>query len=172
MKFNKIVSLTFAVACFLSVPVSAAPVQVDMTTGVWTISASDTAGNNWSGSTLTFETQVADNDNWMLSGNFYWESDTGFFGGENFTGTLFSDRSLELEGIELVAPINNIILGQYFAELAPSNNNIINGTWQADVPFIPTNGWTASRAVVPLPAAAWLFGFSLIGLVSLARRCT
>ena len=61
-------------------------------------------------------------------------------------------------------------MGQYFAELALSNNDIVNGTWQSNVPFIPTNGWTASRTVVPVPAAVWLFGSGLIGLVGLARR--
>ncbi len=170
MNFNKSIYIIFTVICFSVASVSATPVAVDMTSGVWTITASDTGGNNWSGSTLTFETQTASNDDWLLSGYFNWESDTGFFGRENFTGTLFLDRSLQLEGFELVPPINNIILGQYFSELALSNNDIINGTWQANVPFIPTNGWTASRAVVPLPATAWLFCSGLLGLIGISKR--
>ena len=39
-----------------------------MTTGVWTITAADTGGNDWSGSTLKFETQVASNDDWLSRG--------------------------------------------------------------------------------------------------------
>ena len=170
MKFSKPIYKLFIVICFSVTSVSAAPVAVDMTSGIWIITASDTAGNDWSGSTLTFETQTESNDDWLLSGYFNWESDTGLFGRENFTGTLFSDRSLQLEGFELVPPINNIILAQYFSELSLSNNDIINGTWQANVPFIPTNGWTASRSVVPLPAAAWLFGTGLLGLIGLSKR--
>ena len=150
MKFNKLIHMSIIVISFFISSVLAAPIVVDMTSGIWTITASDTANNDWSGSTITFETQTANNENWLLSGYFEWKSDTGFFGRENFTGTLFSDRTLQLEGTELVPPINNIILGQYFSELASSNNDIINGTWRANTPFIPTNGWTATRSVTPI----------------------
>jgi hypothetical protein len=170
MKIRNLYHILLICICFTATSVYAAPVSVDMTTGVWTITAADSGGNDWSGSTLKFETQVASNDDWLLSGYFEWTSDTGYFGRENFTGTLFFDRSLQLDGFELVPPTNGIIVGQYFAELALSNNNIVNGTWQSNVPYIPTNGWTASRAVVPVPAAVWLFGSGLIGLIGIAKR--
>lgn len=159
-----------------AVPAYAVPIDVDMTDDVWTITAFDTGGNDWTGSTLIFESQVASVDDWLLSGYFYWESNLGPFGRENFTGTLFSDRSLHLVGMELVAPINGIILGEYFAELAPSGDEIINGTWQADVAFLPTDGWTATRAstqpevAVPEPAILALFGLGLTVLVTMRRR--
>ena len=150
---------------------SAAPIDVDMTSDTWIVTALDTAGNNWSGSTLNFETQVASGDDWLLSGYFYWNNDTGTnYGRENLTGTLSSDRSLSLAGYELVAPISSIIMGEYFAELAPSDAEIINGTWQSNVPYVPTNGWTAARMVVPVPAAVWLFVSGLLGLVGVAKR--
>jgi len=161
MLTKNIISNFLVVSLFTSLFVSAAPVTVDMTNGVWTISAADTGGNDWSGSILRFETQVADNNNSLLSGFFEWTSDTGFFGRENFTGTLFLDRSLQLDGFELVPPSNGIILGQYFADLALSNNDIVDGTWQTNVHFLPTNVWTASRAVVPVSAAVWLFSSGL-----------
>lgn len=170
MILNKIIRMVIIVICFSAVSVSAAPVSVDMTSGIWTITASDTGGNDWSGSQLIFETQVSNNNDWLLTGYFDWITDTGLFGRENFTGTLFEDRSLQLNGFELVPPTNGIIIGQYFSELGLSNNDIVNGTWQANVPFIPTNGWTASRSVVPVPSAIWLFGSGLIGLIGIAKR--
>lgn len=139
-----------------------------MTSGVWTISAFDTGGNDWSGSQLTFKTQTSNNNDWLFTGYFYWTSDTDF-GRENFTGTLFEDRSLQLNGFELVPPTNGIIVGQYFSELGLSNNDIVNGTWRANVSYIPTNGWTASRSVVPVPAAVWLVCSGLIGLIGIAK---
>jgi hypothetical protein len=159
-----------------SVPAYGVPIAVDMTTDVWTITAFDTGGNDWTGSTLNFESQTASADDWLLSGYFYWESDLGPFGRENFTGTLFSDRSLHLVGTELVAPFNGIILGEYFAELALSGDEIINGTWQANVPFLPTDGWTATRATtaqdpaIPEPATLALFGLGLTVLIAMRRR--
>ena len=157
------------VITFTSLAASAAPIPVDMTTGVWTITAFDTGGNDWSGSTLTIETQTAATDDWLLSGYFFWDNGAGAFGRENFTGTLFLDRSLELSGFELVSATSGIIIGDYFADLALSNNDIVDGTWVADGAFLPTDGWTATRPV-PVPAAAWLFGSGLLGLVGMARR--
>ena len=44
---------------------------------------------------------------------------------------------------------------------APGRLDLINGQWD-----------TSSFTVVPVPAAVWLFGSGLLGLVSLARRKT
>ena len=170
MKKSRLLGTVYAcVITVTSLAVSAAPISVDMTTGVWDVTAFDTSGTDWSASTLIFETQTASNDDWLLTGYFDWVGSNGAFGRENFTGTLFLDRSLELSGFEHVPPTSGIILGDYFADLALSNNDIVGGTWQANVPFVPTNGWTATR-VVPVPAAVWLFGSGLIGLVGMARR--
>ena len=150
--------------------VSAAPVSVDMTSGIWTITGSDIAGNNWSGSTINFETQVADNNDWLLSGYFEWVcGNCSAFGRENFTGTLFEDRTMHMEGNEIVQPASGIIPGIYDAELALSNNDIVNGEWGGPV-GIPSNMWTASRAAVPIPAAVWLFGSGLLGLIGIAKK--
>ncbi|MCK9553748.1 VPLPA-CTERM sorting domain-containing protein [Aquamicrobium sp.] len=159
------------VSIFTLQGVAAIPIDIDMTSGTWIVTAFDTAGNNWSGSTLNFESQVASGDDWLLSGYFYWNNETGTsYGRENFAGTLSYDRSLYLEGHELVAPISNIIMGEYFAELSVSDAEIINGTWQSGVPYVPTDGWTAARMVVPVPAAVWLLGSGLLGLVGVAKR--
>jgi len=154
----------------VALSVSAVPVAVDMTSGIWTITGSDVGGNNWSGSTINYETQVADNNDWLLSGYFEWTcGNCTAFGRENFTGTLFEDRTIAMEGTAIVPPSSGLLTGIYSAELALSNNDIVNGEW-GGTGGIPSNMWTASRSAVPIPAAVWLFGSGLFGLVGIARR--
>lgn len=47
-------------------------------------------------------------------------------------------------------------------------NNIANADWT--VPGIVVEGWGMRINAVPIPAAIWLFGSGLIGLIGIARR--
>jgi len=148
-------------------------VMANLVTAPWTITGSDDSGGIW-GETLTFETQASNGANYDLTGFFYWVgsgNQTGAFGRENFTGTLFSDNTLQLNGIEIVSPSNRIIRGIYSGILSASGTEILNGRWGPlgpDGAGIP-GSWSAVQTV-PVPAAAWLFGSGLIGLLTLARR--
>ena len=135
---------------------NAIPVGFDATNGTWIISATDTSGLTWDDSTLIFESQIADGSNYLMGGYFYWIGSNGSFGRENFNGTLFSNNTIQLTGFELVAPTSGIITGNYFAILADSGTEIINGSWSSG---IPSNDWSAvlQAAPVPVPAAVWLF---------------
>lgn len=97
----------------------------------------------------------------MGSGN-----QTGVFGRENFTGTLFSDNTIELTGFEIVTPSNGIVSGIYSGILSASGTEIINGLWGPVGTGIP-GSWSAVQTV-PIPAAAWLFGSGLLGLIGVA----
>ena len=158
MKFIKIVLVTTALV--LTTSANAA-----LTNGYWDVTASGD-GSTWNESVLIFTLQVPDGDNFILNGYFDWVGSGGSnsFGRENFTGTLFSDLSLQLTGFEIDPgqPWDGIGLGVYTAELTPDFTQIINGSWDV------TSTLSAVQ-VVPLPAAVWLFGSGLIGLVSLAR---
>ena len=149
---------------------AAIPAGFDATDGTWIISATDTSGLTWDGSTLNFESQVANGDDFSLEGYFFWEGSNGSFGRENFTGTLFSDNSIELSGFEIVAPASSIVTANYFALLADSGTEIINGSW--DGSGIPSDDWSAVLQVapVPVPAAVWLFGSGLIGLIGMRKK--
>ncbi|OYT19420.1 MAG: hypothetical protein CCU26_11755 [Nitrospira sp. UW-LDO-01] len=147
---------------------SAAPVDVDLTKGTWLVSGTDVSGIRWDSSTLTFESQTAQGDNFSLAGQFNWIGSNGSFGRENFTGTLFPNRELALSGFEIVQPAAGIVLANYFAILAESGKEIVNGSWNGS--GIPSNDWSATLAPVPLPAGVWLFSAGLIGLAGMARR--
>ena len=53
--------------------------------------------------------------------------------------------------------------------LHDADNNSYNATWSFTAQS-PTNYSMTVTTVVPVPAAAWLFGSGLIGLVGLARK--
>lgn len=145
----------------------------NLVTAPWTVTGTDDAGGIW-GESLTFETQVANGGNYDLTGFFYWVgsgNQSSAFGRENFTGTLFADNSLQLNGVEIISPSNRIIRGVYSGVLSTSGTEILNGRWGPlgpDGAGIP-GSWSAVQAV-PIPAAIWLFGSGLIGLLSFARR--
>lgn len=165
MRNKFIVGLLLSLLAYINTA-NAAPLDVDLTTGIWSITAEDNAGITWNDSTIDFQTQIADGDNWLLTGQFYWIGSNGAFGGENFTGTLYLDSSLELFGFELVPPTLGIVLGSYFATLGASGNEILNGSW--DGSGIPSDDWSAVRPI-PLPGAVWLLVSALLGL-RLTRR--
>ena len=144
--------------------------NASLTTAPWTVTGDDDGGGIW-GETLVFETQVANGLDYDLTGYFYWVgsgNQTGAFGRENFTGTLFSDNTIELTGFEIVAPSIGIVLGIYSGMLSASDTEIVNGLWGPVGTGIP-GSWSAVQTV-PVPAAAWLFGGGLLGLIGVARR--
>jgi hypothetical protein len=147
MKRKNIIHITIITICFFVGSVFAVP-----------ITAINLAENNDPSSAFKFKSQVASNDNSLLSEYFFWERNNDFFARRNINGILFSVRSQEM------------VIGQYLAELALSSHDIFDGTWQASVPFIPTNEWTISKAEVPVPAAVWLFGSGLVCLIGIAKR--
>jgi len=159
----------FLIQLFYFNQANAIPVGFDATVGTWAVSATDDSGLNWDGSTLTFESQTADGNNFLLEGHFNWIGSNGAFGRENFTGTLFFDNTIELSGFELVPPTSGIAVYDYFALLADNGTEIINGSW--DGPIL-SDDWSATLQItsVPVPAAVWLFGSGLIGLVGMRKK--
>ena len=151
-----------------ALPVSAIPI---LTGGVWTITGTDIRGGVWTGSTITFENQLASGTDFSVDGYFYWTGNNGaYYGRENFTGTLFSNNHLTVLGIGLVPPTSGIVTSvTYNADVSADGHNMINGTWGGN--GIPSNAWTAIRdaAPVPVPAAVWLLGSGL-GFVFLTLR--
>ena len=96
---------------------------IDLTNAEWNITGSDDGGGLWDGSTIHFESQVSNNQNYDLTGYFDWigsGNQTGSFGRENFTGTLFSDNRIQIIGFEIEPPAQGIVFAAYSAELAPS----------------------------------------------------
>ncbi len=181
MKFLNIFK-SIAVFCllFVATPAKSAPVPVDLTLGLWSVNATQSidAGGfgiiiDYAGTTLKFDSQVAAGDTWNVSGYFDWISNFGSSGREKFTGTLASDYSLELNGFELVNPVN-LGLADYFGLLGMSGNDITGGTAQASGSGVidPSFVWSASRTVtaVPLPPTIWLFVSGLVVFFGVSRR--
>jgi hypothetical protein len=172
MAFKHILSCTNAGLLLLittiSSPVIAATVNADLTRGIWNVSAVDVSGLTWEGSTLTFESQVVDGDEYSLSGHFDWIGSNGAFGRESFTGTLFDDSTLQLSGFEIVEPASGIATANYFAILTESGTELINGSW--DGTAIPSDDWSATLSAVPIPAAVWLFASGILGFGVISIR--
>lgn len=161
---SRLLSLSAAsLTIFLSAPALCA---ADLTAAIWAVKGVDVRGVTWDSSTLRFLSQLPVGNDYALTGYFYWTSDDGAFGRENFVGTLFEDRHIDLTGTEIVPPSNRIGLGQYLAELAPSGTEIVNGTWTVDSTF--DGVWSAT--VVPEPSAAALMGAGTILLAFVAKR--
>ena len=152
-----------AALAFLPVLSVAAPPDLDA--GIWTITGVDVSGIGWSGSTITFESQVAQGADYQVSGYFYWIGTGGQHGRENFQGTLFASNHITLHGYQLVAPTSGIITNvTYNADVTADGTHMINGTWGGN--GIPSNAWTAVQAV-PEPGQWALF---LAGLAFFAMR--
>lgn len=151
-------------------PPKAEAATIDLTGGVWNVEGFDDFGNVWDGSALVFETQVFNGTDYDLTGYFDWvgagpSCPIGCSGRELFTGTLFSDFSLELNGFDLIDPVG--IVTASFSAIALDDLTIVNGIWGAlNQPVIPGE-WTASRvgapSEVPLPAALPMFLAGLAG---------
>jgi len=147
---------------------AASLIDIEVTSGIWSISATDDSGLTWDESTLIFETQTVSGNNIPLTGYFHWIGSNGAFGRENFTGTLFADRSLELFGFEIVQPAVGIITANYFGILTALGNEIVNGSW--DGSGIPSDDWSATLQAIPLPSALWLIISGAIGISVFARK--
>lgn len=166
----------FIVGFFCINQANAIPVGFDATNGIWNISATDFSGLTWDDSTLKFESQTADGSGFLLEGYFNWVGSNGAYGRENFTGTLFSDNTIQLSGFELVVPTSGIVTGNYFAILADSGTEIINGSW--DGLGIPSDDWSAvlqagtlpPPGAIPEPGSIFLFGIGMLGLLGLKRK--
>ncbi len=172
IKIFKFFQILVASFLFSGVLATAAPVPVDLTTGSWSVTATDQFGFSWDGSSLFVETQTVSGDNWLLTGFFNWTADNGAYGRENFTGTLFSDRSIEFNGFEVVQPASGIGYTNYYATLSNPNNNLINGQWDTGSPFDPYDEWSAVRNLssVPLPPTIWMFLVGLVGFAGFVKR--
>ncbi|MES9903302.1 MAG: proprotein convertase P-domain-containing protein [Sedimenticola sp.] len=95
--------------------------------------------------------------------------------GARVTMTLDSDSANLLGGFTLVS-------GTYrpVGDLSSLNDESVSGTWKLSFSDaaagdpLGLNGWelviTTDVAAVPVPAAAWLFGSALLGLVGLRRK--
>jgi len=165
---------TFFVSALLFFSNSLVASTVTLTQAQWIIAGNDAGGGIWDGSILVFESQVQNGSDYELSGYFEWigsGNQTGSYGRENFTGTLFSDNQIELIGFEIVPPSYNVVYGGYSGILSAAGHEITNGYWGslADGPSGIPGSWSAVQAV-PVPAAVWLFGSGLIGFIGIARR--
>lgn len=125
----------------------------------------------WDGSTLVFTTQTPSGADFNIAGYFDWVGSGGQSGRELFSGTYFSDDTLLFTGNQLINPVS-ILLGNYAASVSPDGNTI-TGDWDSGVvpgSGIPGDFMAVRSSAVPLPAAVWLFGSGLLGLVGVARR--
>ena len=143
----------------------------DLAADVWTITGSDTGGNIWTGSTITFESQSAVNADFQVAGYFYWTGNAGQFGRENFSGTLFANNHLTVLGFQLVPPTSGGLVTNvtYNADVTPDGTHMINGTWGGS--GIPSNAWTAVQAV-PEPSVYVLLlaGLAIVGIQAHRRK--
>jgi hypothetical protein len=120
----------------------------NLTAGSWNISAIDQANINWGGSTLTFERQVAQGSDYQVGGYFNWTGNNGAFGRENFSGTLFANNRLTLQGSAIVPPASGIVTSSYEAQLSANGTSLINGRW-GGIGAIPSDNWSAVQSVAP-----------------------
>lgn len=155
-----------AMLATLSIAHAAAP---QLTAAPWVLTGVDTSGVDWSGSTITFESQSAAGSDFAVGGYFYWTGDGGlYFGRENFSGTLFSDNHLTILGTGIVPPASGIVSGAtYDADVTAQGNRMINGTWGGGG-VVPSNAWVAVQVPEPGSFALLLMGAAAVGLV--ARR--
>ena len=135
---------------------------VDLTSGYWLVTGHDSFV--YDGSKLYFQSQMPNGDDYLLNGYFDWIStDGGHYGREVIQGTLFSDFSLHLNGIQILPPASGIGLANYEAEVKADGSEIINGIW-----YSPSGVWSAKH--VPIPGAIWLLCTGLVGLIGLKNK--
>jgi|GEM_PF-3019273 len=143
----------------LSLASPALAVSIDLTGDIWDVSGIDDAGNVSDGSKLEFTSQIDDGDNALVEGYFLWSSNTGLFGTEIFSGTFFSDLSLELTGTEIPGQSEGVALGFYTGTVTDEGNMIIDGKWDSvpGGPEVIPGTWSATRddnvAVIPEPSS-------------------
>jgi hypothetical protein len=147
-----------------ALPVAAA--TPDLAAGIWALTATDVSGLTWTGTTITFESQVAAGADFSISGYFNWIASNGAFGRENFVGTLFADNRIQMQGTAVVQPANGIVLGLYTAIVTADGRRMINGSWTGGV---PSNDWSAVQAV-PEPSQWALLLAGGVGIWLRARH--
>jgi len=96
--------------------------------------------------------------------------EVGFTAGSSFNGVIVSDLDFgvppeRIIGVNVTSSFgfdpSRVTFGDDFVEVNFLGLNILNGS---------TIGIDLQTAVVPIPAAIWLFGSGLIGLIGIARR--
>jgi len=161
--FAGLVTGLFAFSVCIASNAIAAP--VNLTSGYWDVIGADT--DTWNNSTLYFENQILDGENYLLTGYFWWENNARTkYGKEVFEGTLFPDLTFSLDG-HLVGHTVGIVSSYYTGLINEDGSQITNGTWGG--PGGAIGQWSASH-VVPIPGAVRLLGSGLIGLGTINRK--
>lgn len=167
----KFLSVCATLAAFtLAAPAYAVSV---LTGDVWDVTGLEDSGFSVDGSTLVFTDQtLLGSGDYALNGYFDWVGSGGQFGREYFSGTYFTDDTLNVTG-HTQEDASGLVLATYFAAVAPDGLSMV-GTWDGSgVPNPVTPGqWQATRspAAVPLPAALPMLLLGLGGIAALRRR--
>lgn len=170
---NKHPAIILVALLGVSAAISASAATIQLTGAPWDLEGFDNGGNVFGGTTLVFETQVLNGTDYDLTGYIDWvgagpQCPVGCTGRELFTGKLFSDSSLELNGFEVIDPVQ--IVASSYSAIALDSLTIVDGIWgPLNDPVIPGE-WSASRAVVPLPAALPMFLSGLAGILAMSLR--
>lgn len=120
------------------------PVDVDLTVGSWILTANDTSGSSWSGSTLTFTQQVVSGNNYTLLAHVNFVRNGLPNGSEDFRGTLYGNGRLEMSGYS-VPPGFNLTTADWQALLNVPGNQFLNGSWSRPDGMVIAGNWTAVR---------------------------
>ena len=144
----------------------------DLTGDIWDVTGDDGIWT-WDESTLVFTSQtlIPSSTDFDIEGYFDWVGSGGQSGRELFRGTYFTDDTLLFSGYQNIDPVG-IFLGNYAGLVTPDGNTIV-GDWDSGV--VPGSGepgdfMAVRTSAIPIPAAVWLFGSGLLGLVGMARR--
>jgi hypothetical protein len=147
---------------------------------------SGTAGGaldiSWNAADMTLDSiylatpDPADSDGGKYFGN--WDPVSSFFTGVDSTGPgsisgLYVGSWDGLSGLQAIGQLNFTLGTGVSNSIISLDAAALGGTWSSyDIgDFINTyEGTIINPTVVPVPAALWLFGSGLIGLVGVARR--
>ena len=147
---------------------------------------SGTAGGaldiSWNAADMTLDsiylatTDGADSNGGMFLGN--WDPVSTFFTGVDSTGPgsisgLYVGSWFGVSGLQAIGQLNFTLGTGVTNSLISLDAAALGGTWSSyDIgDFTNTyEGTIINPTVVPIPAAFWLFGSGLIGLVGVARR--
>jgi hypothetical protein len=141
---------------------------------------------SWNAADMTLDsiflatTDPADSGGGAALGN--WDPVSSFFTGVDATGPgsisgLYVGSFDGLSGNQQIAQLNFTLGAGVSNSLITMAEAAVGGTWAAwdgtNPPYTFTNtydGTIINPSVVPVPAALWLFGSGIIGLVGVARR--
>jgi hypothetical protein len=119
-------------------------------------------------------TDPADNGGGLFPGE--WEPVSSFFSGVDSTGPgsisgLYVGNFAGVIGDQAIARLNFTTGAGFSGSTISMDAAAIGGTWSSWISGDFTNTYEgATINAVPVPAALWLFGSGLIGLVGVARR--